>query len=102
MIWLALYGSSPRVRGEDPFPAVIQREERFIPACAGRGHVLTAAAYLVAVHPRVCGERVKSWGSGFGMNGSSPRVRGEVRHLRAAPDIQRFIPACAGRGETPR
>ena len=95
-------GSSPRVRGEVNRLYDLARLVRFIPACAGRGHVLTAAAYLVAVHPRVCGERFKSWGSGFGMNGSSPRVRGEVRHLRAAPDIHRFIPACAGRGETPR
>ena len=45
---------------------------RFIPACAGNAAACAAAR---AVHPRVCGERLRGSGSSVG---SSPRVRGTL------------------------
>jgi len=51
-------GSSPRVRGTGPFFSWHQYPGRFIPACAGNGISLPTLIVTIAVHPRVCGERV--------------------------------------------
>ncbi len=42
------------------------------------------------------GEQSFNDGSGFGSNGSSPRVRGTVKWRFAVKIPNRFIPACAG------
>ncbi len=51
-----------------------------------------------AVHPRVCGERVRSRTSRPARCGSSPRVRGTGLDFRRPLGLLRFIPACAGNG----
>ena len=89
-------GSSPRVRGTaDPTnsPTPVRR---FIPACAGNSSRDSKSHSVTPVHPRVCGEQLRSsWASRPG-SGSSPRVRG-TDYSRAALDHRcRFIPACAG------
>ncbi len=53
-------------------------------------------ARLASVHPRVCGEQLKTCQSANPRDGSSPRVRGTVRDQTAHLTIARFIPACAG------
>ena len=53
-------GSSPRVRGTAQVchPAAFQK--RFIPACAGNSAPLMDLVTYVTVHPRVCGEQIRS------------------------------------------
>ena len=50
-------GSSPRVRGTLRGKCRSVGISRFIPACAGNALFDRACAVVVAVHPRVCGER---------------------------------------------
>ena len=69
---------------------------RFIPACAGNAAVELRGELRMAVHPRVCGERVSGSLTRQMRIGSSPRVRG-TRDINAENAcISRFIPACAG------
>ena len=69
-------GSSPRVRGTAASAHFLEREVRFIPACAGNRVGIVRRSYSRTVHPRVCGE--------LGATGFSECGR------------CRFIPACAG------
>ena len=69
-------GSSPRVRGTEVVANLHQAALRFIPACAGNGPPPVRTRSGPAVHPRVCGERIRSWASRIIASGSSPRVRG--------------------------
>ena len=50
----------------------------------------------MAVHPRVCGERLAQMILAAQKAGSSPRVRGTPRIVLTLHGPQRFIPACAG------
>ena len=89
-------GSSPRVRGTDPYHFRILVDQRFIPACAGNRTATRIERSSSPVHPRVCGEQFAPPLSRRHLAGSSPRVRGTVESLhRVVPD-DRFIPACAG------
>ena len=90
-------GSSPRLRGTPITQAVIDKEQRFIPAPAGNTATGTASATAgtvhpracgehlirrrlapvgVAVHPRACGEHCCVATADSAANGSSPRLRG--------------------------
>ena len=69
---------------------------RFIPACAGNAQPRTARATVLAVHPRMRGERethdiAEGW-----TTGSSPHARGTRIHSAPGGGLLRFIPACAG------
>ena len=89
-------GSSPRVRGTPEAGRLVSALQRFIPACAGNAISRRSRTTRIAVHPRVCGERLPRVGDLLFGNGSSPRVRGTLRlPLRQRP-LPRFIPACAG------
>ncbi len=94
-------GSSPHVRGTVAGHRPASPIRRFIPACAGYGDWVGIAIAALTVHPRMCGVRA------FGLShlevpdGSSPHVRGTgLTHLQAKY-LERFIPACAGYGNTP-
>ena len=91
-------GSSPRVRGTVRYATEMDRGRRFIPACAGNGDAVKATWHTRPVHPRVCGERIRTARMRVLISGSSPRVRGTVVGTRCAAAIDRFIPACAGNG----
>src|SRR5581483_11150576 len=69
-------GSSPRVRGTAPAPALRAFWARFIPAGAGNGPRRRPGGRRSTVHPRGCGERARLGNGGFDLAGSSPRVRG--------------------------
>ena len=71
-------GSSPRVRGTRPRQERADGRLRFIPACAGNARSLHNLDSLVAVHPRVCGERNANATNNHLRTGSSPRVRGTL------------------------
>ena len=91
-------GSSPRVRGTVLAHGWTPRRCRFIPACAGNGDPPALRTSRLAVHPRVCGERLVFEGQDGLDGGSSPRVRGTVRGQYGSSGPGRFIPACAGNG----
>ena len=92
------HGSSPRVRGTAGVRSRHHGRERFIPACAGNGRPPTARTSPRAVHPRVCGERIRPGPLAGAYAGSSPRVRGTGGCLGSGHVNLRFIPACAGNG----
>ncbi len=94
-----LNGSSPRVRGTLSLCWLCSTRYRFIPACARNATADLLMMGMSAVHPRVCGERMKKrvrkiWGGG-----SSPRVRGTPTATRLYFVLLRFIPACAGNAD---
>ena len=91
-------GSSPRVRGTVSRRRIPAASSRFIPACAGNGLDGGGSFYVHPVHPRVCGERLKTSFVGPPQLGSSPRVRGTGRASDSRKERRRFIPACAGNG----
>ena len=70
--------------------------DRFIPAHAGNTERLLERVGRRPVHPRACGEHLRSRYSDWDNCGSSPRMRG-TRLDRATRGLQkRFIPAHAG------
>ncbi len=89
-------GSSPRVRGTLGPQRTAVLVQRFIPACAGNAARAESKLQIIAVHPRVCGERQPQRLEDRNHGGSSPRVRGTLRCRRRAGFWGRFIPACAG------
>ena len=96
----ALDGSSPRVRGTERHRSAAHHKGRFIPACAGNSCDYYMRARTRTVHPRVCGEQVRSIMPSVILYGSSPRVRGtDGKYLRDYA-FRRFIPACAGNRDT--
>ena len=92
-------GSSPRVRGTHRARINARWVHRFIPACAGNsaGGALSPTSW--PVHPRVCGELVTGRPMAYGIDGSSPRVRGTPAKAPWLAARVRFIPACAGNSE---
>ena len=108
---------SPLARGTRKMSGIVERNKRFIPACAGNSTVKASKVSIVAVHPRLRGE-LYDWAYFFRRRrGSSPlargtrtsrnawryaftvhpRLRGElfIRWI-VMIEIARFIPACAG------
>ena len=95
-VFMAVFGSSPPVRGTPGLTPSAGPKHRFIPACAGNTFRCVYLGSCKTVHPRLCGEHT-------GKNnvipirvGSSPPVRGTHRQEQRNTDPGRFIPACAG------
>ena len=90
-------GSSPRVRGKHVFDDYFSYDFRIIPASAGQTHGKHVKQGRWTDHPRECGANVVQ-GRRFAVHrGSSPRVRGERRHVRQRLRRRdRIIPASAG------
>ena len=110
------FGSSPPARGTLRVTGNCDRDQRFIPACAGntprprpppaaapvhprlRGeHVRTVTGRAHAsVHPRLRGEHCVGAQQSQLSHGSSPPARGTRHRGCRAVRCARFIPACAG------
>ena len=73
-------GSSPRARGTGHWRHVLERERRFIPACAGNSTQAAVGSSGTSVHPRVRGEQDPVEEAHCSTPGSSPRARG-TEHL---------------------
>ncbi len=69
---------------------------RFIPACAGNALSPGSEGSHNAVHPRVCGERVRVPTGLDVSRGSSPRVRGTQVMGRSQLKSTRFHPRVCG------
>ena len=99
---LAMFGSSPRVRGKRKPPRSRGRVGRLIPARAGKTVDRVHAGLQSRAHPRACGEN----GSGRGLFtcavGSSPRVRGKPGPPVRNGSIEGLIPARAGKTQAAR
>ena len=89
-------GSSPRLRGTPVHRGLTMSWTRFIPAFAGNAHGGRWANGVMAVHPRVCGERSSMMHCPVRIAGSSPRLRGTRRARLCLGHLIRFIPAFAG------
>ena len=94
--WPIGSGSSPRVRGT-PLGRPVERWcNRIIPACAGNSSTVGVSIVAATDHPRVCGELLSTGFAEMDNAGSSPRVRGTLRHVPCLAGRDRIIPACAG------
>ena len=92
--------ASARVRGTEGEAAWKDRENGSSPRVRGTVRPRVQLEVVRTVHPRVCGERnTRSYVAGS-IVGSSPRVRGTGARRWGWPSAHRFIPACAGNGES--
>ena len=85
------------MRGEAPAGDTEIVGGGIIPAGAGRSEVGFGAFESEGDHPRGCGEKLAYPPPATTRPGSSPRVRGEVRHPRIPRNLKGIIPAGAGR-----
>ena len=69
---------------------------RFIPAPAGNSPRQQNRSSIPTVHPRACGEQIRSLWDFIKPPGSSPRLRGTEGCRRRYRALSRFIPAPAG------
>ena len=69
---------------------------RIIPAHAGQTSLFSVSSILTSDHPRACGANVDLGYDGGASVGSSPRMRGKLRHAGGLPASERIIPAHAG------
>ena len=92
-------GSSPRVRGTDIVRASCLLIGRIIPACAGNSAYAASRLNKARDHPRVCGEQCLTGCRRWGLQGSSPRVRGTAVVGVPKTAQSRIIPACAGNSD---
>jgi len=75
---------------------IVERNKRFIPACAGNSTVKASKVSIVAVHPRLRGELYIPVRILRRFFGSSPLARGTLHSRSDSQAFFRFIPACAG------
>ena len=92
----AVYGLSPRVRGNRGADAVAFGDERSIPACAGEPRPRRLQWRPCRVYPRVCGGTLWSGRVALSGTGLSPRVRGNPAGIAPVLANVGSIPACAG------
>ena len=90
-------GSSPRVRGKRQIGVRLGEEPGLIPACAGKTSGRGSPRRSRRAHPRVCGENAIRMSFSFTLSGSSPRVRGKQASRLGFTQVERLIPACAGK-----
>ena len=91
-----LDGSSPRMRGTLRAVACVCVVGGIIPAHAGNTRPAPTPTTSQRDHPRACGEHTVNCSVSDALPGSSPRMRGTRRHVRAVHRESRIIPAHAG------
>ena len=89
-------GLSPRVRGNQMRRHSDLFDARSIPACAGEPSAAATERRRPGVYPRVCGGTARVDRGKLGLEGLSPRVRGNHLHEVEPVASQGSIPACAG------
>ena len=89
-------GLSPRVRGNHFLFHRAATLTGSIPACAGEPSLALQTHAAPEVYPRVCGGTGYERVSDVGVQGLSPRVRGNQVHYRRVLIGTGSIPACAG------
>ena len=71
-------GSSPRMRGKRNAGRHFPRNQRLIPAHAGKTRFGKQEPFAQRAHPRACGENLRVGDCGCEEGGSSPRMRGKL------------------------
>ena len=89
-------GSSPRMRGTQLATIRLSVSEGLIPTYAGNTRFLCRCLGFAWAHPHVCGEHRRAKGRKHAGAGSSPRMRGTLRHSRGYPKSSWLIPTYAG------
>ena len=89
-------GSSPRVRGRRTRPTCRSCRLGLIPASAGQTYPFPSCKLSSTAHPRECGADAAKHSEILRRQGSSPRVRGRLDHLRRPRQDRGLIPASAG------
>ncbi len=92
----AVFGLSPRVRGNPYRPHTLGRNFGSIPASAGEPRCMWRTPCSVRVYPRECGGTYTLKGAGSLTDGLSPRVRGNRDTGQRTRTKRRSIPASAG------
>ena len=90
-------GTSPRMLGKPMRNTSPNREERNIPAYAGKTWRYCYHVMIAAEHPRVCGENLSYRDFRAGDAGTSPRMRGKRASATCIRGGMRNIPAYAGK-----
>ena len=90
-------GSSPRGRGKRALHAGPLREDRLIPARAGKTEPVEEGLELGQAHPRAGGENASIDAKAAELGGSSPRGRGKRRRRSRGSSRPGLIPARAGK-----
>ena len=96
-VFIAVPGTSPRMRGKPIFLPIFSRLSRNIPAYAGKTSIYRGRGTRGAEHPRVCGENAIGALIGILVAGTSPRMRGKHGTNRLYVWCTRNIPAYAGK-----
>ena len=89
-------GSSPRMRGTPTCRASVSLSGGIIPAYAGNTRTVRRIRLQAGDHPRVCGEHKNPRVNCRDFTGSSPRMRGTLRHHCGQFVNDGIIPAYAG------
>ena len=90
-------GSPPRVRGKVALATLGTISGGITPACAGKSRYCINHTAHKRDHPRVCGEKSKSFDAGSQLLGSPPRVRGKAGSGCIPVLADGITPACAGK-----
>ena len=90
-------GTSPRMRGKRVSLDISNRENRNIPAYAGKTTTRQLRHHQPKEHPRVCGENWSRRCLGLAGSGTSPRMRGKHPYDIPMGYHPRNIPAYAGK-----
>ena len=93
-------GSSPLTRGKQAVRPLGPRDERLIPAHAGKTTRASTRPSMIAAHPRSRGENARLFSVTAPVSGSSPLTRGKLKPVVSGTPGPRLIPAHAGK--TPR
>ena len=95
-ILFAIYGLSPRARGNHTAAYLYGKGIRSIPACAGEPWRRMITLRSSKVYPRVRGGTAELGDPYLYLQGLSPRARGNRGRMEGAQGCIRSIPACAG------
>ncbi len=97
LVFRAVTGSPPRMRGKVLHPEVLCDFDGITPAYAGKSDVPVAICAMLEDHPRVCGEKEPQCYEDLAGLGSPPRMRGKVCESQGARHDGGSIPAHAGK-----
>ncbi len=95
--WTMILGLSPRMRGNQTHEAELQLSTRTIPAYAGKPGSCSSRVGGNRDYPRVCGETGHDLRVRLGIQGLSPRMRGNLRLVLDESIVGGTIPAYAGK-----
>ena len=85
------------MRGKGSFKSRRNRNRGITPAYAGKSRKWTGSQLRTWDHPRLCGEKVSSYGSYSDLLGSPPPMRGKGPCQALRHDVDGITPAYAGK-----